>query len=259
MSNSDDMQDIFSQLDDLEPFASEAPGRFALDMISVDQDMEVEYADPRALKQNPWNPNVVDPINQMKLEASIEKDGIKRPIVVRELASGELEIIGGQHRTLAAVSLNMDLVPIINRGPISDAEAKKETLIDNFRYGTDDVLKFSHLLQDPDIGSADELLATMPIDEEELAGYFSHLTAESISAEVDALLDDDKDEGTIDLGATTPARTHQIIRFRVSIEDASKLAEQLNRVKAEQGFTESDDMTNDGDALVHLLNEITKR
>lgn len=260
MSNSDNLEHMFAELEDLVSFDSDDATPFELKAISVDQDMEVEYADPRTLKQNPWNPNVVDPINQMKLEHSIEKDGVKRPIVVRTLEDGTLEIIGGQHRTLAAISLNMDVVPVINRGLISDAAAKKETLIDNFRYGTDDILKFSHLLQDPDIGSADELLATMPIDEEELAGYFSHLTAESISAEVDALLDDSEaDEGMIDLGATTPARTHQIIRFRVSMEDSAKLSELFNRVKVEQGFTESDDMTNDGDALVHLLSDLTKR
>ncbi|SUE95779.1 chromosome segregation DNA-binding protein [Ectopseudomonas mendocina] len=242
----------FDELDELESLLeSELQAK---DLPLVHNEMEVQYEDPATLKPNPWNPNVVDPINQLKLEASIQKDGIKRPIVVRTLEDGTLEIIGGQHRTLAAMSLGYDKVPVINRGLISDAQAKKETLIDNFRYGNDDVLRFSELLQDPEIGSAEELLATMPIDEEELAGYFSHLTAENVDVEIDSILDDEEEKGeTIDLGATQPTRTHQIIRFRVSVEDAAKINELVKKVRADNGYTEADDMTNDGDALVHLL------
>jgi len=242
---SEDLDNLF---DDLESFDK---------VEGIEYEMAVEYADPRTLKANPWNPNSVDPINQMKLEASIKKDGIKRPVVVRTLADGSLEIIGGQHRTLAAINLRMELVPIINRGEISDAQAKKETLLDNYRYGSDDIFKFTELLQDPDLGSADELLATMPIDEEELASYFSHLTSDDLSVDIDAALEDKPEEAKIDLA--TPARTHQIIRFRVSIEDSANIAELMKATRAEQGFTESDDMTNDGDALVYLLSQLTKR
>lgn len=222
--------------------------------------MQVEYADPRKLHPNPWNPNQVDPINMLKLETSVQKHGIKRPIVVRELEDGTLQIIGGQHRTEVAIQLGMTQVPIINRGLIDDAQAKKETLIDNFRYGRDDTLRFSELLQDPDIGSAEELLATMPIDEEELAGYFSHLTSADLDQELDSLLDDskdDEDDETIDIGAGKPVRTHQIIRFRVSIETAAKIGELIKKTKEEQCLFDSDDLTNDGDALVHLLRDHT--
>lgn len=222
--------------------------------------MEVQYLDPHSLKCNPWNPNNVDPINQDKLEASIRKDGIKRPIVVRELADGSLQIIGGQHRTEAAINLKLATVPVINRGKISDAEAKKETLLDNYRYGTDNVDRLAELLNDPDIGSAADLLATMPIDEEELASYFEHLTNVDLEAEIDAQLGDvpetpepDDDDDTVDLGLGKPVRTHQIIRFRVSVEDAARLAELIKQVKIDNHLIESDDLTNDGDALIHLL------
>lgn len=240
--------------DELDSFFQTAVEPEPVVLAPIDTEAAIDFVDPSLLKRNPWNPNVVDPINQMKLEASIRKDGIKRPIVVRTLEDGTLEIIGGQHRTLAALSLSMPMVPVINRGVISDAEAKKETLIDNFRYGTDDVFRLSELLQDPEIGSAAELLATMPIDEEELAGYFAHLSAETIEVEIDSILGEDDEPGeTIDLGATTPTRTHQIIRFRVSIDDAAKIGELLKKVRVTNGYTEADDMTNDGDALVHVL------
>ena len=248
-------------LDDLEVNASQEASHAVEETVLEVRPMGVEYVSPLNLLPNPWNPNQVDPINQMKLEASIKKDGIKRPIVVRELEDGRLEIIGGQHRTIAAVELGLHLVPIINRGPISDAQAKKETLIDNYRYGSDDPLRFAELLKDPEIGSAEELLATMPIDEEELANYFSHLSDEDLSATVDSILEDEK-EDEVDVKAldlsTAPARTHQILRFKVSLEDSAKISELMKKTRAAQGFTESDDMTNDGDALVYLLSSITK-
>ena len=249
------MSTDFSDLEDLDAFLNSGDLTPA-DLSLAYNDMQVEEVNPKDLRPNPWNPNIVDPINQLKLEASIQKDGIKRPIVVRTLEDGSLEIIGGQHRTMAAISLGYERVPVINRGKISDADAKRETLIDNFRYGSDDALRFSALLQDPEIGSAEELLMTMPIDEEELAGYFSHLTAEKVEVEIDSILGDDEEEekgAAIDLGAGAATRTHQIIRFRVSVEDAAKIGEIVKKIRAEQGFMESDDMTNDGDALVHLL------
>lgn len=221
--------------------------------------MDVIYVDPRQLKANPWNPNVVDPINQLKLENSIQKEGIKRPVVFRELEDGSYELIAGHHRTLAACGLSLDLVPAINRGKISDAQAKKESLIDNSRYGSDDPFKISTLLQDPDMGSADELLNTLPIDEEELAGYFSHLTAEEVGEEIDLILkDDEPSDGMIDLAAMTPTKTHQVIRFRVPIADAAKIEALLLTTRKDQGFDASDELTNSGDALVYLLSKFTK-
>lgn len=255
------MQNDFSELDDLEMELNEIADIDAAIMSKVvvpTTEMDIEYENPHNLRPNPWNPNNVDPINQTKLENSIRKDGIKRPIVVRQLDNGDYQIIGGQHRTEAAIELKMALVPIINRGKISDAEAKKETLLDNYRYGTDNLDRLSELLSDPDIGDAEELLRTMPIDEEELAEYFSHLTSVNVDLEIDDELadkDDDKDDEdeTIDLSSGKPVRTHQIIRFRVSMEDSAKLAELVKVIKSQEGFTESDDLTNDGDALIYLL------
>lgn len=224
--------------------------------------MGVVYVSPSLLLPNPWNPNAVDPINQQKLENSIQIDGIKRPIVVRELDGGQLQIIGGQHRTQAALELGMETVPVINRGKISDAEAKRETLLDNYRYGSDNLDRLSELLSDPDIGDAARLLDTMPIDEEELANYFSHLEAmthDALDAEIEDALSEgkikepDDDDGPVDLSTGKAVRTHTICRFRISVEDEAKLAELIKQTKIDEGLVESDDLTNDGDALIHLL------
>lgn len=260
MSNPDN--DIDS-LDDLEmDLEVDSAVEAAKPVVTVD--MAVEYVDPRQLKPNPWNPNNVDPINQDKLQNSIKLTGIKRPIVVRQLEDGSYQIIGGQHRTAAAITLGLTQVPIINRGPISDSEAKRETLIDNFRYGTDNIDRMAQLLNDPDIGSAEELVASMPIDEEELAGYFEHLGSEDLGAELDealgeapppSALEDEDEDSTIDLGAGKPVRTHTIIRFRVSLEDAERIAALIKQTKIDERLIDSDDLTNDGDALVHLVKD----
>lgn len=256
--------DNFSDLDDLDMELN--------DLAAVDEalkaativptfEMDVEYANPHDLRPNPWNPNAVDPVNQAKLENSIKRDGIKRPIVVRQLGNGDYQIIGGQHRTEAAIELGMKQVPIINRGKISDAEAKKETLLDNYRYGSDNLDRLSALLSDPEIGDAASLLDTMPIDEEELAEYFSHLTSANIDVEIDDALDDgeekeEEEDDLVDLSTGKPIRTHTIIRFRVSIEDQAKLAELIKQVKIEEGYVTSDDLTNDGDALIHMIRDM---
>lgn len=261
----DDFDDLEAMLgDSFDGFGHLEPEMAAIEKVSAKSEdyakMDVIYVDPRLLKANPWNPNVVDPINQLKLETSIRKEGIKRPVVFRELEDGSYELIAGHHRTIAACDLSLDLVPAINRGKISDAQAKKESLIDNSRYGTDDPFKISTLLQDPDMGSADDLLNTLPIDEEELAGYFSHLTADEVGEEIDLILkDDDEPAGEmIDLAAMSPTKTHQVIRFRVPIADAAKIEALLLTTRKDQGFDTADELTNSGDALVYLLSKFTK-
>ncbi|QOC57859.1 ParB-like nuclease domain protein [Pseudomonas phage phiK7B1] len=257
--------DDFSDLDDLTMDLN--------DLTAVDDALEaatihptftmgVEYANPHDLRPNPWNPNAVDPINQQKLEASLRRDGIKRPIVVRQLENDDYQIIGGQHRTQAAIELGWKEVPIINRGKISDAEAKRETLLDNFRYGSDNLDRLAALLSDPDIGDAASLLDTMPIDDEELDEYFSHLKSETVDLDIEDALDDgsekpedDDEDETIDLATGKPVKTHTIIRFRVSVEDQAKLAELMKQTKITHGYVASDDLTNDGDALIHLIRD----
>lgn len=257
MSNVDiDLEDLEMTLDDLTAIDEAIEAK----RVEPTFEMEVEYANPKNLRPNPWNPNNVDPVNMEKLRTSVKRDGIKRPIVVRQLDNGDYQIIGGQHRTEVAIELGMPQVPIINRGQISDSEAKKETLLDNFRYGRDNIDRFAELLSDPDMGDALSLIETMPIDEEELAEYFSHLTSTNLNEEVEALLKDDDgsdgddgDDDPVALGVGAPVRTHQIIRFRVSVEDQAKLAELVKRTKIDHGYVASDDLTNDGDALIHLL------
>ncbi|MEZ6841329.1 ParB/RepB/Spo0J family partition protein [Acinetobacter baumannii] len=69
-----------------------------------------------------------------------------KPIVVRQLDNGTLQIIGGEHRALVAKQMKVDKVPAFNLGKISDVEAKEIGLLDNGRYGSDDALKIGRNL-----------------------------------------------------------------------------------------------------------------
>lgn len=205
-----------------------------------------------ALQKNPWNPNVVDPINQEKIKQSMLREGVFRPLVVRELDDGTLEIIGGEHRVDAAKELGIEDMPAINLGKIDDAKAKRITLLDNGRYGDEDPQKMRALLED-DIGSAEDLLAILPIDETELTSYFEH---EMSDFDIDAELGDDQDDDELDLDIKdSPTKSHDILRFKVTVEDAETLREKINAICEEQGFTESDKLTNAGDALVWLATQ----
>src|SRR5690606_13838396 len=89
---------------------------------------------PQELEANPWNTNMMSPENEAKLEVSIDRNGIFRPIIVREVAgSTKLQVIGGEHRWEIARRKGMAEIPIVNLGPISDEQAKEIGIIDNAR------------------------------------------------------------------------------------------------------------------------------
>jgi ParB-like chromosome segregation protein Spo0J len=204
-------------------------------------------ADPKRLQPNPWNTNHVSPEAAAKLDASVRRRGMFKPVIVRELADGTLQIIGGQHRVEAAVRLKLKTVPIHNVGRIDDKAAQEIGLLDNARYGEDDTLKLAELLEG--LGTPEELASFMPLDDDDLAGIFA---ATNIALE-DLDLDDDGPH------APPPARpkvqTHQIMRFKVPVEDVAAISQRIERVMKEQKFTDEDSLANAGNALVHVFKE----
>lgn len=206
--------------------------------------------DPSTLVPNPWNPNKVDLVNQTRIENSLKEFGAFKPIIVRELADGTREIIGGEHRRDAAIALGMETVPVMILYDVDDEKAKKLTLIDNGQYGDNDPFLLKDLLES--LGDLD-LSSFMPVDEEQIN---SMMTRQSDLEDLD--LDGVDDETTLPEAArpeTEPSniKTHQVLRFKVAVEDAPAIITLINNIKQNQGFTESDELTNAGDALVHLL------
>ena len=212
--------------------------------------------DPKTIEPSPWNANVVSHENEGKLRASIERHGMFKPILVREIDDPEgyivgrvLQCIGGWHRCEQAIELGYEEVPAINLGPIDDEKAKEISLADNARYGIDDTLKLSELLSDLDKDLLEHILPWTNRD-------ISALTA-SLSVNIDDLdldepdlpdADDDEPEERV-----KPTKTHQNLRFRNSINDAARISSLINKTMEEQGFTSADALTNAGDALAYLL------
>lgn len=214
---------------------------------------KLQTVEPTTLKPNPWNTNIVGAENETKLEESIKKFGMFKPVIVRTLKNGSLEILGGEHRAAAAVRLGIKTIPVFNLGEIDDVQAKQIGLVDNGRYGNDDALGLAALLKE--IGGVEELESFMPYTEQDFANIMD--VGSSIS------LDDLDDLGTLaSVAASTPlakvAKATTIMRFKVAIEDSERISQIINDVIKAQGLTEGDALTNAGDALVHILNEATE-
>lgn len=208
--------------------------------------IKVEMLNPASLRPNPWNTNIVSPENQSKLEESVKRFGMFKPIVVREKADGALEIIGGEHRWDAAKALGYEEVPVVNLGRITDKKAKEIGLVDNGRYGADDTLQLAGLLDELGLG-ATELSSFMPYSESDFASIFS-----SVNISLDDLDLDDADESPV-TPAQKPAQTHQIMRFKVPMDDVGAITDMIEQTMKEQRFTDEDSLSNAGNALVHLL------
>lgn len=195
------------------------------------------------LRPNPWNSNIVSPENEVKLDAAISRLGMFKPIICREMGKG-FEILGGQHRWESCKRLGYTEVPIVNLGKLSDNQAKEIGLADNGRWGEDDASLLSDLLNSMDIDPS-ELIEFLPLDIGQIDSMFK-----ATEVDLDSLNIDDDGE-TLDLTKSdTVGATHQIMRFKVPIEDAERISATIEKIKTIQGFTKSDSLTNAGDALV---------
>jgi ParB-like chromosome segregation protein Spo0J len=208
----------------------------------------ITYVAPGLLKPNPWNSNVVGPEMEARLEASVDQLDIYKPIIVRELPDGSLQILGGEHRARVANKKGIAEVPIVNLGRIDDLKAKKVGLADNGRYGEDDSLKLAAILRE--IG--DVAVEFLPFTEQDLAGIFAaeEIDLDSIGMSEDA----DEPEGPA-TPATRATITHELMRFKVPVADRERVQKLIERVTKLKGLAnEKDSMIAAGMALVELVN-----
>lgn len=208
---------------------------------------------PDHLRPNPWNTNSVGPENEEKLIEAIRRFGFFKPIIVREIDDGfgatVYEILGGEHRWQAAKTLGLEEVPIFNLGVVDDQRAKEIGLADNARYGVDDTIELARLLEE--MGNADDLQQFLPYTETDIQSIFS-----SVNIALDDL-DLDENFETPEKDPEPPTlkapKTHTIMKFKVPLADAERLTALIAKTQKKFGYTASDEMTNAGDALVHLL------
>lgn len=207
---------------------------------------ELSLLDPESLAPAPWNPNRVRPEEAAKLDASIARHGLFKPVVVRELIDGTLQILGGHYRVESAIRMGLTKIPVVNLGEISDERAKEITVIDNGRYGQDDALALGELLGS--LGDAVDLTSFMPFDEAQLAAITT-----SCKIDLDTLGLEEAEADPVDRATKAP-KTHVVMRFKVGIEDEKTVSDTFKAIMQTQGFTGSDQLTNAGDALVWLVN-----
>jgi ParB/RepB/Spo0J family partition protein len=210
--------------------------------------MQYEHleVDVKRLRPNPWNTNVVSPDNEAKLDESLKRFGIFKPILARQVGK-ELEILGGQHRWEAAKRLGLGTVPVINLGSLDDDTAKEIGLVDNGRYGVDDAEGLANLLKN--LGKPSDLATFLPYSDKELEVIFKTDELDFDSLDIDG----DDDEIELKPTEVSSGPTHQIMRFKVPVEDAEWVSSLISKVIKSQGLTDSDSLTNAGDALVHVL------
>ncbi|TDW20428.1 ParB family protein [Rhizobium azibense] len=216
--------------------------------------------DPSTLRPNPWNTNIVTPENEAKLEESIKRLGFFRPAVVREIAispfsdkATSYEILGGEHRAQVAAKLGLKKIPVMNLGPIDDLKAKEIGIADNSRYGMDDQIAFADLIKG--MGNAEQLKDFLPYTEHDFADLFttSEIDLDSLGLDENFEKEAENDDLSEEPVQPKAPKTHTIIRYKVSNRDAEDLTRLIERTKTDNGFTAADDLTNAGDALVHLL------
>ncbi|MDD5146818.1 MAG: ParB/RepB/Spo0J family partition protein [Candidatus Pacebacteria bacterium] len=81
------------------------------------------------IRPNDYNPKDKETEEYKKVKESIEKNGLRLPIVVREISGVEgYEIIDGEQRWRVCKELNFEKVIIYNEGNLNDQRAKELTI-----------------------------------------------------------------------------------------------------------------------------------
>lgn len=213
--------------------------------------MKTIRVNPRELRFSSWNINTVSPENQRKLEESIRRNGIFRPVVARELEDGSLEIIAGEHTTRAAISVALTEIDVYNLGRIDDRKAKEISLIDNQHFGTEDLFQMADLLKEID----DNPSSFMPFSADDLTKIFSSSAIDLDSLDMPEGFDDEnlgREETPIDSIAKAPV-THQTMKFRVPVSEADYITRFFAALVKRQGLESRDSTEAAGDALVYIV------
>lgn len=208
--------------------------------------LQIEYLNPSQLVPNQFNPNRQSPDEEEKLSNSVDRLDFFKPIIARQLPSGKLEILGGEHRWKMAVKKGLNEVPVVNLGVVDDKRAKEICIVDNQRMGHDDNIALAEVLGDLDI---DELLTFTSYSEADIAGIFS-----SVNIDLDGLGLDDEDnsDGDPQLPKQRVQQTTVMQQFKVPIGDAEMVEKVIETITKREGFTNEDSLSNVGHALVYL-------
>jgi ParB family chromosome partitioning protein len=212
--------------------------------------MQTLKIDPRALSFSPWNINVVSPENMVKLKESIKRNGIFRPVVVRENEKGNLEVIAGEHTTRIAIELGHETIDVYNLGPIDERRAKEISVIDNQHYGLEDTFGLAQLLREIDDSPGDFL----PFTDDDLTKIFEQTKIDFDSLDIPEDDPSAKDTVLPEESLASMPISHSIMRFKVPVADVESVQRAIEAVMKRQSFKSGDSLQDAGDALVWIIN-----
>jgi ParB family chromosome partitioning protein len=98
-----------------------------------ESDAAVETIEVAKIQSNPWQPRTRFEEEQLdSLARSIARHGIIQPIVVRRLADGQLQLVAGERRLLAAKRAGLNRVPAVVRA-LEDGDMLVVALVENIQ------------------------------------------------------------------------------------------------------------------------------
>ena len=111
---------------------AEAPGPVGNDLPAQNGKTVLEI-DAARIKASPWQPRrVFEDQALQELAESIKVHGIIQPLVCRTLPDGEYELIGGERRLRAALSVGFQKVPVLVMDT-EDRQAAELALVENLQ------------------------------------------------------------------------------------------------------------------------------
>lgn len=131
--------------------------------------MDVEEIEISRLNKAPWNYKRDDSEMAEKLTENIRRNGILQPSVVYRNELDDLVILDGNHRLDSYRRLELDKVPCLNLGELSDAEAKRIAIELNETKFDNDPVQMSELIMElsAEFG-VDDLTMTLPYSDEDI-------------------------------------------------------------------------------------------
>lgn len=117
------------------------------------------------IQANGWNPKDKDTKEYKQVVRSIQENGLRDPIIVREVGKDSYEVIDGEQRYTAAKELAYDEIWVYNEGKMDEKQAKALTIWYQVQVPFNEI-DLSHLVVE-----LDEQQISLPYTEVEIQDF----------------------------------------------------------------------------------------
>ena len=118
-----------------------------------------------SVRANGWNPKDKDTKEFKQVVRSIQENGLRDPVIVREIGKDEYEVIDGEQRFTAAYELGYDKIWVYNEGQMDEKQAKALTIWYQVQVPFNEI-DLSHLVVE-----LDDLKIALPYTEVEIEDF----------------------------------------------------------------------------------------